>query len=1016
MAREVPPEQTGRLARRLRILYLTGLTLIAGLAVAIFVISQEKHDLHGTAVEAIGLSAGQPYLVDRIGVLTVEILDAEPSERSALLVELSERADKLEQDRQALLDIVDASAPADLLELTVGPLGTDIALKRIGAVVARFLDNQDPAVAAEIWPVETRFLTQLERSAQLHQRWATARMDQMGMLQRGLAMVLMLFLILEVLLIFRPMERTITQSAKRLTEIFSVMSQGVLVTDASETVVFSNRRLREVLELPESWVPEGQKISDVIGMFANRGDYGPRLLPGAEFTPELYMSGDFEGIYHETESGRTVSVATTQRRGGGWVFSFTDMTGQKEQARILAAAERSAAANAAEANRLAIVARHTLDLILLMQPDGRISWANDAFLRFTGFGQEDVEGSTLDILFGAASDPETCTGILEAIAEQDSAACEIMLYRANARGYWADLTLSPVHSDGKLTHFICAVRDSTHRKRIQEQLAASEAQAIELAKRAEAASNAKSAFVASMSHEIRTPMNGIIGMSDLLSETDLTTDQQLYCDTIKHSGEALLMIVNDVLDFAKIESGKLEITPVAFDLRALVEDVVLLFSARAVQRGIALGHSYQPSLPTGFLADEGRIRQILINLVSNAVKFTDQGSVQMTVDGHTEAGRAIVQVSVKDTGIGIPSDALNDIFADFVQADQGVRRKFEGTGLGLAITKRLIDAMGGEVWVESVQGEGATFHLRLPLPLEPDAARAMPAIPTLEPGATAFIAEDFDADRRMLAGSTAHFGFKVTDAATTEHALESLGAMAGGKGPTLALIDSSLCREGEDLVGIIASRHPDCVTVLLLEVDTEPGELNISQPTLNLRKPLRLGALATAIGEGLVAKGHAKLQTVTTARDMPEIPGVEAEGDPESALGLRILIAEDNRTNQLVLRKMLAEEDCVLAFAGNGYEALQLSDTFGPDLIFMDISMPEMDGYEATRMIRAREHEINRPPVPIVALTANAMSGDREKCLEVGMNNYLAKPVRKRQVLDMIERYREEAERLFAGA
>ncbi|MEO1601199.1 MAG: response regulator [Pseudomonadota bacterium] len=905
-----------------------------------------------------------------------------------------------------------------LAELYHAPDGIHPRVLRLDAAIRAYLTEPSPATLTELRAaVEVDALAQMLRTAaDLHRDMALSHIDSLGQVQRLATMLLLLLLILEVVLIFRPMERTIASSADRFAEIFSVISQGVLVTNADETVVFSNRRLAEVLELPADWDPVGQKIADVIGMFANRGDYGPRLRPGEAFRPELYLSGDFEGIYHETESGRTISVATTERRGGGWVFSFTDMTTHKEQARSLAAAEREAAANAIEANRLAIVARHTLDLIILMDPQGRVSWVNDAFARFTGFGPEDVAGRDLEFMFGPDSERPICEGIFQAIADHESAACEILLYRIDGRGYWADLTLSPVHSDGVLTHFICSLRDSSHRKHIQEQLAASEATAIELAKRAEAASQAKSAFVASMSHEIRTPMNGIIGMSELLYDSDLTPDQRLYCETIKQSGEALLMIVNDVLDFAKIESGKLEISPVPFDLRVTIEDVVMLLSARAVQRGIRIGHTFDPALASGVLADDGRIRQILINLVGNAVKFTEEGSVQIRCTGSMLGDRAVFEIAVIDTGIGIAADTLPNVFADFVQADQSVRRKFEGTGLGLAITKRLVSAMDGDVWAESVEGEGATFHLRLPLPLADEAARLVANPRRDDKPCPAVIVDGFDADRDLVAGWCDSWGMEVETAATIADALAIFErrAEAGETPPALALVDHGACREdGRDVVAELAKHAPKCASVMMLDVDTELGGTDGTTPASYLRKPLRLAALAEAVSRAFDERSGPAVALEGQGASQATPEAAEPSAD---AIGLRVLIAEDNRTNQLVLRKMLADQACVLEFAGNGFEALQLSETFFPDLILMDVSMPEMDGYEATRMIRTRERETNRAPVPIVALTANAMAGDREACLEAGMNDYIAKPVRKGTLTQTLDHYRQETERLYAGA
>ncbi len=847
----------------------------------------------------------------------------------------------------------------------------------------------------------------------------TSALEDVGVLswlQEGAVILLLIVIVLEGLLIFRPLVRSVASAADRLAEIFSVMSQGVLVTDSAGRVVFHNSRLGDLLECPEDWSPLGQRIEDVIGMFASRGDYGPRLLPGEPFRPELYRSGDFEGIYHETQSGRTVSVATTERRGGGWVFSFSDMTAQKDQARSLAAAQREAAANAAQARRLALIAEHTDDMILLLDARGRITWVNRAYERFTGHGAADLAGERLTSQFGPDTEASRAAEVDGAIESGGAVACEILLYARDGRPYWADLRLSPVLHDGELTQFICSQRDTTDRRRIQDRLTASETEAIELAKRAEAASQAKSAFVASMSHEIRTPMNGIIGMSELLCETELADDQRLYAETIRQSGEALLHIVNDVLDFAKIEAGRMELTASPFDLRVLIEDVVTLFSGKAGQRGIALAHSYGAGLPTGFLGDSGRIRQVLINLTSNAVKFTDTGSVELVVTGHVDDSVARLEITVRDTGIGIAPETLPMIFADFVQAEQGVRRRFEGTGLGLAITKRLIEAMEGTIEAASELGHGTTFRVAVPLTISADGARPEPPTPAARNIGAAIVQDPVAANRAFLTERIGRTGLSVTACPGLEEVRAALARLDGQSvRPLLALDFDADPETVTEFVAEIARDRPRAA--VLLTAATERSSLPSLPEGVAVaiaRKPLRRDAVAEALGSVLAAGALVPVATAQAADH--NLVSAPSDDPTAGGLGLRILVAEDNRTNQLVLRKMLASVDCAVAFAGNGFEALQLSESFVPDMIFMDISMPEMDGFEATRLIRTREAETARRPVPIIALTANAMAGDRDRCIEVGMDDYLPKPVRKRQILEKIAYYRAETERLFAGA
>jgi len=329
-----------------------------------------------------------------------------------------------------------------------------------------------------------------------------------------------------------------------------------------------------------------------------------------------------------------------------------------------------------------------------------------------------VEGADLSIQFGPETDPTTGAELDAALAGSGNWSAEARLYRRDGSPYWADLTLSAVaEEDTTRTRFILAQRDSTRAHEMRERLAASEARARDLADRAQAANRAKSVFLANMSHEIRTPMNGIIGMSELLCETDLAPDQRGYADTIRHSGEALLVIINDILDFSKVEAGKIALQPAPFDLRATLEEVVALLGATAREKGIAVGLDYPDTLPRGFEGDAGRIRQIAMNLVGNAVKFTEAGQVAVRVDAVVEGERSVVSIAVEDSGIGIPADVLPRIFEDFAQGDERTARRFHGTGLGLAITRSLVGLMKGDIDVDSVEGEGTTFTLRLPLDL-----------------------------------------------------------------------------------------------------------------------------------------------------------------------------------------------------------------------------------------------------------------------------------------------------------
>ena len=499
---------------------------------------------------------------------------------------------------------------------------------------------------------------------------------------------------------------------------------------------------------------------------------------------------------------------------------------------------------------------------------------------------------------------------------------------------------------------------------------------------AEAAVRAKSAFLANMSHEIRTPMNGVVGMAELLCDTTLSEEQRLFAETIRSSGEALLVIINDILDYSKIEAERLTLHPEPFDLERTIHEVTMLLQPRAREKGIDLMIDFDMFLPTRYVGDPGRLRQVLTNLLGNAVKFTDHGHVLIRVVGlEAGPGHQQLHVTVEDTGIGIPEDQLDHIFGEFNQVESQSNRKFEGTGLGLAIAQRLIERMEGEVWVDSEVGKGSNFGFRLNLPVAEDATLLAPPTNIRR----VLVVDDQFINRTIMERQLVPCGIAVVLCRSGADALTTLAADADFD---LVLTDHMM----PDMDGLQLTQR------LRAAGHSLPVVLLSSNPIL-ARASEGAGELAAILQKPILrAELYRKLQGV---RAVPvAAPEPPTPLPPQERRLMRVLAAEDNRTNQLVFQKMVKDVDIELRFANNGREAVDLFRSFAPDMIFMDISMPEMDGREAAQAIRTLEGGGSH--VPIVALTAHAMDGDETSILAAGIDRYMTKPLRKAAIFGAI--------------
>jgi PAS domain S-box-containing protein len=678
------------------------------------------------------------------------------------------------------------------------------------------------------------------------------------------------------------------------------------------------------------------------------------------------------------------------------------------------------------------IVTHAGEGIAFVDTAERFHFANPAAEEIFGVPPNGLEGRSLTEFLS----PEEFRRVLEESAKRrggQESCYELEILRPDGATRRILVTGAPgLAGDGQFQGTFGVMRDITERKQAEERIAlylrdlesahqALEKNAAELARmvvqldagkaRAEEATRAKSQFLSSMSHEIRTPLNGILGMTSLLLDTPLAPEQKGYAETVRDAAEALLGIVNDILDFSKVEAGKLELETVPFNLHDTLEELVELLAVQARPKNLELLLRYAPDTPREFLGDPGRIRQVALNLVANAIKFTDRGQVLVEADAKVISdGRATVRIAVHDTGIGIPADLQGLLFRKFQQLDSSSTRKYGGTGLGLAISKQLVELMGGTMSLASEVGEGSAFACEIPLRLNPSSgaqrALAQPAPAASLEGVRVLVVAGDPICRLVIAERCERWGMRAEEAASGEEAVRMVAdAHAAGEPFRLVSVDSTMPEmDGEEAARRLRQTEP-AGELGIIRMTSDPGRIRAAGTGAGgdvwLVKPVREAVLLEGIQRVLDHRQSGAAPPMETPIPLPHPTAPPPPEIPRGA-GPRVLLVEDNVVNRKLGTATLAKLGCQVDVAVNGREAVEMSARLPYHLIFMDCQMPVMDGYEATAEIRKLEGADRH--TPIVALTAAAMAADRERCARVGMDGYLTKPFTLEQLREMVER------------
>ena len=776
--------------------------------------------------------------------------------------------------------------------------------------------------------------------------------------------------------------------AEKLALVASKTDNAVIITDAHGHIEWANEGFTRV---------SGYTLEEVMGRRPGEFLQGPATDPN---TRQFMRSQIQQGlgfsveIVNYTKTGRKYWLAIEAQPihdADGTLRNFIAVESDITERRQLLEATRQA-----EEKYRKIFENSVLG-IYQSSPDGKYLSANLALATLYGYDSiEQLVSTVTDIRLQIYADPKKREEFVKLIDAHGSVSdFESQVLRRDGSVRWITEKARGVrNSDGLLLYYEGTIEDITQRKAAEAALnAAKDA--------AEAANRAKSDFLANMSHEIRTPLNGVIGMIELLQGTPLDTRQKQYAQTVKSSADALLTLINDILDFSKIEAGKMELSVTDFDLVDVVEEVVAILAPRASKKGLELACDIRPDVVPALRGDPDRLRQILINLTNNAIKFTETGEVLVRAAmAQRTPEHDLIRFSVTDTGIGIAPDRLDRLFKSFSQVDASTTRKYGGTGLGLVISKQFAELMGGQIGVESEAGKGSTFWFTAKLQRQPEGLERTRVAPVDLRGLRVLAVDDNSSYTEIMRQELAAWGFEAQTAHSGPEALSVLSeASTRGKPYRVVLIDMLMPGMSglETGAAIKAISHlRDTVLLLLtpLEGPMDPSRLRMGGFAASLHKPVRQSELFDAIVDS-VARNR---PTAAVCRPINSTPA------PKAQRPAHILLAEDNEINQMVATEVLKRAGHTIDVVDTGQQAVDATAKVAYDLVLMDCQMPEMDGFEAARTIRRRERsqQAGDRRLPIIALTANAIKGDRELCLEAGMDDYITKPLDAEKLLQMI--------------